>query len=766
MLCSCRCTAFCRFTTGLALVAALTVSLSSVARAAEPQPKDEVASPQGSQPHDEEAAAQSAPGDASDEVQRVLRLAPSEGNPRNSEGDFISLADGRLLFVYTHFTGGSGDHASAKLVSRVSEDQGATWSPRDRVVVKNEGDWNVMSVSLLRLADDRIALFYMRKNSLNDCRPYVRFSSDEAESWSEPVEIIGEDSLGYYVLNNDRVIQLSGGRLLLPVALHNRPDWQQPDWRGEITCYLSDDAGRSWRRSKTQQTVHDPSGNRIHAQEPGVVELDDQRVMMWIRTGAGQQYQSFSSDRGETWSPPEPMPLASPRSPASIERIPATGDLLAVWNDHAHLEPAQRNDRTPLSIAISRDEGKTWTRSKNIASDPQGWYCYTAIEFVDDQVLLAHVAGQQADGQRLATTELVRFPHAWYYETLDHRAGDGLQDCGAAEGSASAESGGRAELVRVQKIWDEAPHNAFTDLVRFEGKWFCVFREGSGHVSPDGALRVIVSQDGHEWKSAARITSDRADLRDAKLSVTPTGQLMLSGAAALHDRSEHTHQSLTWFSDDGVHWSEPHEVGDPDVWLWRVNWHNDTAYGLGYSTGGSDDRFVRLYRSGDGKQFDTVVDRLFDTGYPNESSLVFLDDGTCYCLLRRDGGTKTGQLGIAHPPYREWTWKDLGVRIGGPDMIRLPDGRLLAAVRLYDGGARTSLCWIDPSSGTLSEFLELPSGGDTSYAGLVWHEDRLWVSYYATHEPEESEAKTSIYLAEVAIAPAGDAAEAADAGDR
>lgn len=49
------------------------------------------------------------------------------------------------------------------------------------------------------------------------------------------------------------------------------------------------------------------------------------------------------------------------------------------------------------------------------------------------------------------------------------------------------------KLLGVQKIWDRAPHNAFTDLVRFQDRWFCVFREGQGHVSPDGALAVAAS---------------------------------------------------------------------------------------------------------------------------------------------------------------------------------------------------------------------------------------------------------------------------------
>ena len=77
-------------------------------------------------------------------------------------------------------------------------------------------------------------------------------------------------------------------------------------------------------------------------------------------------------------------------------------------------------------------------------------------------------------------------------------------------------------------------------------------------------------------------------------------------------------------------------------------------------------------------------------------------------------------------------------------MIRLPDGRFIAAVRLYDDKVRTSLCWLDVEKATLAEVLKLPSGGDTSYAGMVWHDDQLWVSYYSSHEE-----KTSIYLAKV-----------------
>ena len=300
-----------------------------------------------------------------------------------------------------------------------------------------------------------------------------------------------------------------------------------------------------------------------------------------------------------------------------------------------------------------------------------------------------------------------------------------------------------AKLVEVRKIWDQAPHNAFTDLVRFNGRWFCVFREGKAQVSPDGALRVITFTDGEKWESAALITSPNSDLRDAKITVTPDGQLMLCGAEALHDKSLNTHQSLAWFSKDGRTWSDRVEIGDPNVWLWRVSWHKGKAYGIGYGCG--TDQFIRLYASPDGRKFETLVPRLHETGYPNETSIIFHGE-TAYCLLRRDGQPGSGLIGSAQPPYTQWEWKDLVVRIGGPQMLRIADGRFVAAVRLYDKQARTSLCWIDPQAGKLTEFLPLPSGGDTSYAGLVPHDGLLWVSYYSSHE-----GKTAIYLAKVRL---------------
>lgn len=349
-------------------------------------------------------------------VTQPLVLAPSPGNPRNSEGDFVQLKSGRILFVYTHFTGGAGDAAAAVLAARHSDDDGRTWTATDEVIVKQLGKQNVMSVSLLRLADGRIAMFFAVKNSLADCRPFVQFSADEAATWSEPKACVADPA--YLVMNNNRAIQLqhgkSAGRIILPIARHSRADDKPGFHRGIASCYYSDDAGQTFR--KADADLEAPPESKSGLQEPLVVERKDGSLLMLLRTDRGFLYRSTSADAGQTWTPAEPTDVASPLSPASVARIPKTGDLLMAWNDHADVDAAHKGKRTPLTVGVSTDEGKTWTRRKTLYADPAGWYCYTAITFARDRVLLGHCAGKQAPkSSGLSTTVVTAFDVDWLY---------------------------------------------------------------------------------------------------------------------------------------------------------------------------------------------------------------------------------------------------------------------------------------------------------------------------------------------------------------
>ncbi|NPV54879.1 MAG: exo-alpha-sialidase [Firmicutes bacterium] len=345
-------------------------------------------------------------------IEKVLELEPSEGNPRNSEGAIIELGDGRLLLAYTHFYGGASDDAPAYIAGRYSNDRGRSWDKEDIIILENEGSQNVMSVSFLRLDSGRLGLFYAIKNSWGDLRLFLRESGDEGASWGEKICCTPQE--GYFVVNNDRVVKLANGRIIVPVAYHRCPDKTRETWshRGISMCFFSDDGGKTWRRSETELSAPEESNSGL--QEPGIIELKDGSLMMWSRTDLGSQYVSYSCDGGLTWSRPGPSSLVSPLSPASIKRIPSTGDLLCIYNDHSGRFSYITGKRTPLVAAISSNEGRSWRNHKLIESDPDGCYCYTLIAFVDDTILLGYCAGDTRVGG-LNRLRVVRVGLGWFY---------------------------------------------------------------------------------------------------------------------------------------------------------------------------------------------------------------------------------------------------------------------------------------------------------------------------------------------------------------
>ncbi|HRJ47511.1 MAG TPA: sialidase family protein [Opitutaceae bacterium] len=337
----------------------------------------------------------------------VLELPARPGHPRNSEGAFLTLQDGRILFAYSHYLGDSWqDHALAVIAVRESADGGRTWSAEDRILVANEGGCNVMSVSLLRLADGRIALFYLRKNSARDCRPCLRTSAHEGATWSEAA--CCAPSVGYFVVNNDRIQRLSSGRLIIPAAWHRPKNPADPDdfaieAHAEGRFFLSDDDGVTWRES--QQRLRVSAAVESGLQEPGLIERRDGSLYGWARTSVGQQWEFESRDGGETWSEPRPSRFTSPCSPLSVKNLGSRTEplWLAVWNDPSALGAAVHQEktyaessswgRTPLVAAFSHDEGASWSQPLVIEDDPARGFCYTAIHRTGDAVLLAYCCG-------------------------------------------------------------------------------------------------------------------------------------------------------------------------------------------------------------------------------------------------------------------------------------------------------------------------------------------------------------------------------------
>ena len=317
------------------------------------------------------------------------------------------------------------------------------------------------------------------------------------------------------------------------------------------------------------------------------------------------------------------------------------------------------------------------------------------------------------------------------------------------------------KILDSKKIWPGEPHSAFTDLERFQDKWYCAFRVGNGHAGEGdyGRIRVIVSDDGKSWSSAALLQTDGVDLRDAKLSVTPGGELLLNSCEYRVDNDREdirNNTSVVYRSKNGNDWSKTKQIADKGYWLWQTSWLGEKGYSLGYQWGNND--ATRFYQTADGEKYELLVDHIRPPGDRSNEHAMFFDlKGSAHMLLRRDNArSKTGGyalLGKAEPPYTDWEWRRLNITLGGPSMLQLPDGRVIACVRRYAGenhrnwGSQwTELGWIDTKNAIYKPVAKLPSGGDSSYAGLVFYDGLLWVSYYSSHE-----GSTSIYLAKIRV---------------
>ena len=313
-----------------------------------------------------------------------------------------------------------------------------------------------------------------------------------------------------------------------------------------------------------------------------------------------------------------------------------------------------------------------------------------------------------------------------------------------------------ATLVSTTKIWDKGNHNAFTDLIRYQNLFYCCFREASAHVGGNGVIRILSSFDGKTWAPASEIAVEGVDLRDPKLGITPDDRLIcFMGGSIYKGTTLVGRQPRVSTSTDGKNWSPPvKSLGDGD-WLWESTWNPadkkfyGTVYNTHPTTAGPKDEAewsLKLYTSLDGKVWQ--LNAPWDIkGRPNEATVRVQADGTMLALVRREApGNNTGMIGSSAPPYREWKWTTLNVPLGGPNFIVLPDGKIIAGSRGFGKTPGAHMVLFNMTATSLTPILELPSSGDCSYPGMVYHDGTLFVTYYSSHE-----GKASIYVAEVKI---------------
>ncbi|MDO5733136.1 MAG: sialidase family protein [Eubacteriales bacterium] len=351
---------------------------------------------------------------------------------RSSEGAFIDLLDGRLLFAYSRFEGESpADDAAASIYAIESRDAGQTWSePRlflDRSV---DAAQNLMCVNFLRMKNGDLGLFYFSRKSKSDGRIFLRRSQDEGLSFAEATPCT--TGRGYYVTNNDRILRLSSGRIIVPAAYHRTlGELGAEYWDGCASTYFfySDDDGQSFCEGPVL-SLHSRI-SRSGLQEPGCIELRPQQLYAYMRTDLGAQYESFSFDGGSFFSTAEVSPFSSPCSPMSMKKA-ANGCIYAIYNPiPVYLGESERQGdfwtghRSPLVLTalVQGSDGRyagiedykpnCLARTALIEDDPEAGYAYTAMHFNQNgDLLIAYCAGEKklADASCLVRLRMRRIP--------------------------------------------------------------------------------------------------------------------------------------------------------------------------------------------------------------------------------------------------------------------------------------------------------------------------------------------------------------------
>jgi acyl-CoA thioesterase I len=313
----------------------------------------------------------------------IVTIAAAEGNvARHSEGAVVELTDHSLFIVWQEFEKGTGDSDffPGRLAAMTSRDGGRTWGERRVLVTPEKDDINVFSPSLLRLPDGGILFCFMRYHSFakaqNKYPPASAFawvSHDEAKTFQPLATLWTEQPV---TLCASTLKRLSSGRLVIPVSRDLSRKGQPDHW--ESGTYFSDDGGKSWQ--VCENWVDLPKRG---AMEPHVEELSDGRLLMIMRTQLGSIYRSISNDQGKSWQPGESLGVEAPESCPELVRIPRTNNLLLIWNG-AKYDPTWASHfgkRTPLSAAISKDDGRTWSAPRHLETDPGSAFSNPGVAF-------------------------------------------------------------------------------------------------------------------------------------------------------------------------------------------------------------------------------------------------------------------------------------------------------------------------------------------------------------------------------------------------
>ena len=290
---------------------------------------------------------------------------------------------GRIFISW--FTGGKHEPAPEnRVLLCYSDDAGKSFTKPQAMALPADDGTRCFDPTLWMDPNGRLWYIFNRGNKTTAVHGvWARIC--EAPDAATPV-FAAEFRLGFdeapYAFRMNKPTVLSTGEWVLPVTLAKEPikKWfagpKQLQGVG-----ISTDEGKTW---KLFGAVKAPEW----ALENMITELRDGRLWMLIRTGGGFLWESYSNDRGRTWSEGKATTIANPGSRFFIRRL-KSGNLLLV----NHYKTTWRSR---LTARVSNDEGKTW--NEGLLLDERGISYPDGVEDKEGLIWITYDRGRTNEG--------------------------------------------------------------------------------------------------------------------------------------------------------------------------------------------------------------------------------------------------------------------------------------------------------------------------------------------------------------------------------
>jgi hypothetical protein len=317
--------------------------------------------------------------------------------------------------------------------------------------------------------------------------------------------------------------------------------------------------------------------------------------------------------------------------------------------------------------------------------------------------------------------------------------------------SGAVVRGKKAQVNRkvVLETWNavsDGAHNSNTDLTFWRDNFYLCHQTSPYHLGSSRSRMLLWrSPDARKWELVREFKADDGEYRDPTFG--QIGDELFIYFLPNRERNPEPFTTAWTASSDGTDWSPVVEVNTPGWLYWRPKTlDNETWYVTAYW---HEHGRSQLLKSTDGRFWETVS-YIWEGERNDETDFEFMADRRIISTARLEGegtwrGDRNGStlISVSSPPYTEWSHaKSKVTRLDGPCLFPY-NGRVYAVGRyqasfapryVEQGGLfarkRTSLFLVEPAR--LVRLTDLPSAGDTSYAGVAIRGEEMYVSYYTS----------------------------------